>query len=331
MTEWVELERGWRGLRLRSDQVDVVLLPDKGCDVYQWVDRASGTDVLFKTPWGLPDRTPPGWAADSQAAWLAAYPGGWQLLCPNGGTETDAPDGGRWGFHGEACLVSWQVDASSNDRAELSTRLFTAPLRLHRTLRLTGRTLTIEESVTNTSPDSLELMWSHHPAFGAPFLDDDCVIDTGARTIVADDEAPGTVLAPGSKHTWPHATDTTGAKVDLSKVPGPDGRLDHMAYLTDFDSGWFSITNPRLGIGVRLSWPLDVFPHAWFWQEVHSKPGFPWWREAYVAAIEPASTIPGQGLENARAKGGVPVRLAGGETRTALVEAELFSTEERQA
>lgn len=328
--ERTELGRGWQGLSLRTDEVDVVLLPEKGCDIYSWTDRASGTDVLFKTPWGLPSRTP-SWAPDSQAAWLAAYPGGWQLLCPNGGAETEAPGGGRWGFHGEACLVAWQVDGSGMDGgtawAELSTRLLTAPLAIRRRIELTGRTMTIEESVTNTSPDDLECMWSHHPAFGAPFLDGDCEITTGARTLVADDVAPGTVLSPGSRHSWPKATDAGGAEIDLSVVPGPDESLDHLAYLTDFDDGWFAITNHRLGLGVRLRWPLDVFPRAWFWQEVHSGAGHPWWRQAYVCAIEPASTIPAQGLAVAKGKGGEPVRLAGGETRTAVIEAELFNEE----
>lgn len=329
-TGWRELDRGWRGLALETESVEVVLLPDKGCDVYSWTDRRSGIDVLFKTPWGLPDRTGRMWTDGSSAAWLAGYPGGWQVLCPNGGAETQAPGGVRWGFHGEACLVSWVLDNVGDDGttawAELSTRLFTAPIAMRRRLRLHGRTLTLEESVTNTSPDPIEVMWSHHPAFGAPFLDGGCRIACGARTVVADDEAPGTMLAPGGRSSWPLAATAGGDQVDLSRVPGPEDNRAHLAYLTDFGDGWCTITNPRLGLGVGLRWPLDVFSHAWFWQEAHSTPGHPWWRQAYVAAIEPASTIPAQGLEAARRKGGRPLRLAGQQTRTAVIEGVLFST-----
>jgi hypothetical protein len=165
-------------------------------------------------------------------------------------------------------------------------------------------------------------MWSHHPAFGAPFLSPDCVITTGARTLVADDEAPGTLLAPGSVHPWPKASTSDGAALDLSVLPpAPAAQL---AYLTDLDEGWFAITNRRLGLGVGMRWPAEVFGHAWFWQELHAGPGYPWWREAYVCAIEPAATFPGQGIEAARRKGSGPLRLAGGECREVTLEAVLF-------
>ena len=326
---WRDLDRGWRGLALETGHAELVLLPGKGCDLYAWVDRGTGVDVLFKTPWGLPDRASCTWTDGSEAAWLARYPGGWQVLCPNGGAETEAPGGVRWGFHGEACLVSWTVENADSDGttawAELSTRLYSAPVALHREIRLRDRTLTLRETVTNTSPDPLDVMWSHHPAFGAPFLDGGCRLASGARTIIADDASPGTLLAPASRHDWPTAVTAGGDPLDLGQLPGPEQHRAHLAYLTDFTDGWFAITNPRLRLGVRLRWPLDVFPHAWFWQEVHSTPGHPWWREAYVAAVEPATTIPAQGLALARSKGGRPLRLAGGESRTAVIEGELFT------
>jgi hypothetical protein len=324
---WRELARGWRGLVLRSEHVEVVLLPAKGCDVYSWTDLATGVDVLFKTPWGLPPATP-GASADSMTAWLERYPGGWQVLCPNGGDETEAPGGVRWGFHGEACLVPWEVTGTGvvGDAAwaELGTRLHRAPLRLRRRVSVSGRLLTIEESVTNESPDQVELMWSHHPAFGAPFLDGGCVIATGASTVLADDEAPGTALAPGSRHRWPVAATEDGADLDLSVVPDPAAARSHLAYLTGFDEGWFAITNERLGLGAGLRWPVEVFPHAWFWQEVHATPGYPWWRQVYVCAVEPATTEGGHGVAAARRKGLSLLRLAGGQTRSVLLEAVLF-------
>jgi hypothetical protein len=319
--EWVDLPRGWRGLALRSGDVEVVLLPEKGCDIYSWTDRASGVDVLFKTPWGLPPRAPDP-AADSETAWLSRYPGGWQVLCPNGGAEATAPGGVRWGFHGEACLVPWEVVDAGPDFAELTVRLHRAPLRLRRVLTLSERLLTVEESVTNTSPDAIELMWSHHPAFGAPLVGPDCVITTGARTVLADDEAPGTLLAPGSRHPWPEACAAEGARLDLSRLPAAPA--SQLAYLTDFDTGWFAISNPRLGLGAGMRWPTEVFGHAWLWQELRSSPGYPWWREAYVCAVEPATTIPARGMDVARSTGSGPLALAGGETRAVTLQAVLF-------
>ena len=45
-----------------------------------------------------------------------------------------------------------------------------------------------------------------------------------------------------------------------------------------------------------LVWPKAVFPYAWFWQEMHASPGFPWYGEVYVMAIEPFTSMPGHGL-----------------------------------
>ena len=44
-------------------------------------------DVLFKSPWGT--RSPGPWlrAASSMERWVEAFPGGWQVLLPNGGEE----------------------------------------------------------------------------------------------------------------------------------------------------------------------------------------------------------------------------------------------------
>ena len=51
---------GWRTVQLRSDAIEVTVLPAKGADIYALVDLATGIDPLFKTPWGLqPPGSPP--------------------------------------------------------------------------------------------------------------------------------------------------------------------------------------------------------------------------------------------------------------------------------
>jgi hypothetical protein len=310
-------------LVLSNRHIEVTILPDKGADIYALVDRRTGVDVLFKSPWGL--RSPGPWlrAASTMERWVEAYPGGWQLLLPNGGDE--CTEGGvTWGYHGEAALVPWQVLGRAEQAATLETELFSVPLRVHREFLLDGPVLRLTETVTNTSPTGLEVMWSHHPAFGAPFLDRGCLLSAGATSVLADDEAPGTLLAPGSRHGWPVARTAAGGDLDLRMIPGPDDSRAVLAYLGDFTSGYFAITNPRLRLGVGLRWPLDPFGHAWLWQEVTSGEGWPWYRRAYAVAVEPASTIPGHGMSAARAKGYPGVRFAAGQARQVVLEAVLF-------
>jgi hypothetical protein len=316
-----ETTRGsWSALELASDAITVTLLPEKGCDVVELVDRASGVDVLLRTPWAYGHRGVH--APSSFEAWLSAYPGGWQLILPNGGDAT-VEHGVEWGFHGEAALVPWQVEERGPARAVCSTTLVTAPLDLRRTVTLDGPVLRIVEQVANGGDEQLEVMWGHHPAFGAPFLEPGCTIDTSARTFTADDRAPGAGLAPGVTSEWPRAALESGGTLDLSVVPADGEARAVLGYLGGFEHGSYRIANARLGLEVELRWPLELFPCAWFWQELRASGGYPWYRRLYTTAVEPSTTWPGQGLANVRAKGGVPLTLGPGETRTATVEAEL--------
>ncbi len=313
----------WSALELTNDELSVTVLPEKGCDILELVDRRSGIDVLFKAPWGYGRR--PLYAPSSFAAWLESYPGGWQVLLPNGGDAT-IEHGVEWGFHGEAGTIEWTVEDVTAQAARFSVSLITAPLSVERRVSLDRNVVRVEERVTNHGEDEIEVMWGHHPTFGAPFLESGCTIATSARTFTADDTAPGAGLEPGLRSPWPRATLESGGSIDLSVVPGPDEPRAVLGYLGDFEDGSYTITNPRLGLAVTVRWPLEVFPHAWFWQELHATPGYPWFRRAYTTAIEPNTTIPAQGISRARAKGGVPLRLEAGGTREVTLEAELDAT-----
>jgi len=312
-----------RAITLRNDQLEVVVLAGKGADIYSLIDRRTGIDVLFKSPWGI--RASGAWAraTTSIETWVESYAGGWQLLLPNGGDECQQR-GVTWGYHGEAALVPWTVLDQSEASATLETRLMSVPLHVVRELTLSGSVLRVRETVTNESDEEVEVMWSHHPAFGAPFLDEHCVVAAGCRTVLADDRAPGTLLAAGSRHEWPVVVSVAGDTVDLRSIPSSSEPRAVFGYLFDFDQGFFSITNPTLGLGVGLRWPLDIFDKAWLWEEMNSTPDWPWFRRAYVLAIEPASTMPGQGMENARAKGQSGVILGARCSREVVLEMVLF-------
>jgi Domain of unknown function (DUF4432) len=312
-----------RLLTLESDELTVTLLPDKGADIYEIIDRSSGVDVMLKSPWGVVE--PGRWlrAASSMQRWMEAYPGGWQVLLPNGGDEC-VENGTLWSYHGEAALTAWTVAEHDGQRATLHAQLFSVPLQIRRELEVEGPRLRLREWVENVADDSLEVMWSHHPAFGAPFLEAGCLLSTGFRRVVADDLSPGTLLAPGSEHSWPLAHTTSGEVLDLRMVPGPQDTRAVLAYLTDLAEPYFALTNPRRELGVAFHWSGDVFPHAWLWQEVHSGTGWPWYRRAYALAVEPATTFPGHGMTHARATGHPGITFAPRQTREVSIEVTMF-------
>jgi len=312
------LGRTLRALRLSNDLLSTTLLLDKGADIYRLVYKPKDLDVLWKSPWGLKEPAR-GFdsAVDSMTAWLEAYAGGWQVLFPNGGFA-NRYKGVELGYHGEASMKAWDyealVDSASVLEVKLRLRLSRSPYSIERWLRLEEGSpcLQIRERVSNHAGEAMDCMWSHHPAYGAPFLSEHCVIDTDARSLVSDDQYEGAAnpLTPGKAYAWPLAGD-----LDLSTIPAPDQPRDLLAYLKDFESGWYSITNRQLGFGIGFTWDKTVFPYAWFWQELNSSPGFPFYKCSYVIAIEPASSIPGHGLSAVMAKTGAHLTLQPGESR----------------
>lgn len=263
-------------LVLRSRDLEAVVLPGKGADVYSLVDRATGVEVLYRSPWGWrdPASVPP--MGSSEADWLARYPGGWQLLVPNAGPERDY-DGARRGFHGEAATVAWTVAEHTTDTARLTTDLTSAPLHVEREFVADGTDFRVTTRLRNLSAFPVPVMYVEHAGFGAPFLDGRCRLDTGARTVAA---------ATGYDEID-----------DVTVLPGPGEGRSSFAGLTGYDDAWISIASPSAGFGLRLSWDARVLPHAWLWQEAGGVTGYPWFGRAYVVGIEPANVLPDDGLD----------------------------------
>lgn len=319
--------RGWDVVRLSSADISVDVLPGKGGDILAVRDIASSVNVLWTTPWGLRSKGAVPTAGDSLTTFIENYPGGWQTLFPNGGTATDE-QGVQLGFHGEAAVVPWdweEVAADSGVAVVLRTCLVRSPFRLERRVEVVGSSVTVTESFTNESRVVQQAMWSHHPAFGAPFLDGGCRLEAGARTFLSDDgyDTPNGDLAAGISSQWPGAKAKDGSTRDLRVVPVDGGAVDRFGYLLDFYEPWYAITNPALGLTATVRWDGETFPYAWLWCEAGGSAGFPWHQRAYVLAVEPAASYPGSGLQVAREKTGTAVDFAPGETRTAFVSMEL--------
>lgn len=315
---------------LRSAELELRAVPGRGADIVDLKERSSGASLLYRSPWTAPGASGAsaaqrrsGWAPDSHSWWMSQYPGGWQVLCPNAGQEREAA-GTTWGFHGEASVVPWAVLSQKPAAASFAVELATAPVRIVRDLALAGPVLRLRETVTNTGSVSLDVMWVHHPAFGAPLIGGGTIIRTGASTLLADQSEPGTVLVPASEHRWPLAHDTAGQRLELDRIPGPGENRSVFGCLTDFASPYFAIVNPALGLGVRMRWTPEAFPHAWFWQDLGGSAGYPWYGRAHVMAIEPANVIPGSGGTGPRRRG-VGRKLVPGESWQAEIELTVAS------
>ncbi len=298
-------------VELASETLRVAILPVAGAAVHAIVDRETGVDLLWKTPWQ--GAWEPGASGTSRDRWVGAALGGWQLLLPNAGDE-GLEQGRVWGFHGEAGLRAWSVDAQAPDRLDVSLALDTAPLAVRRAYRLDGDTLSITTGVSNRSGDEVEFLWGEHPAFSEAFASG-ATLEIDARTVSVH-LATNAPVAAGDHLRW---ADVGGPDGTLRTMPGPDARRQLLAYLDGLDTGTYRLSNAALGVAVRMDWPLDLFPCVWLWQEFAATAEAPWDGRTYAVGIEPQVAFPAVGMTEIRRRGGRGLRLPAGDTLSATV------------
>lgn len=297
-------------IALRSAQLEAVITPERGADVRQLTDRASGTPVLAVSPTAAANvpRLP---SSPSMVAGLNGYPGGWQLMAPNAGPEREYR-GVLLGFHGESCLAEWTVLQERGDQCRLEAHLVTAPLHLVRDITLDGPELRITDTVTNLSPDPYSTRLLQHPALGAPFLDEHSYLVTSAATMITDADAPGT-LTGADEVAAPGDLVAPGPVPGSLALPGPGSRDALFATLADFENPEATFYSPTRGFGMRLRWDADVLPYAWFWVEANATTDWPWFRRMFAIAVEPANVVAGApGVAGRFQRAGTGTEIAGG-------------------
>lgn len=322
--------QGWRAVRLSNAAIEVTVLPDKGADIYEFVDRSTSIDVLMKTPWGLqPPGSQPrrGSGADK---FLHNYEGAWQELFPNTGNSCRCRDL-EIPLHGEVAILPWALSVEQESQNEiricLAVECRQLPLTLTRRMRLSGSSpvLTIEETVRNLSDRKVSFVWGHHPVLGAPFLEAGCRV-TVDRCTVHTPEVPfdprNVSYACGQRAPWPYIRRIDGQQVDLRSVPGPDANTHDHACLTDLERGWIEVENPRLGRAFSLEWDPGVFRWVNNWRPFGGSHAAPL-EGVYGIALEPWSAR--ANLADAMATGSA-LSLEGGATLSTCLTAALRIT-----
>lgn len=294
---WIQVTDEVAAVRLVTDQLSVDVLPANGGDVYSVVDRATGIDLLWKAPWGT--GLSPDASSTSGDRWLTRTWGGWQLLLPNTGDE--AQEGGHvWGFHGEAGLRAWTVNAAATDELDLQVDLETAPLDVRRLYRLDGPMLSVTTTVRNRSDEPVEFLWGEHPTYGEAFATG-ATLEIDAHSLAVE-IAAGLDVAAGDMIVWPGPVRDGEGRLD--RVPPRTSRRFLFGFLDGLSAGTYRLRNERLGLSVVVSWPIETFPCVWLWEELTATDAAPWGGEAYAVGIEPQAAYPAVGMTELRRRGG---------------------------
>jgi hypothetical protein len=309
----------------------VVVLVDKGADIYEFTHKPTDTEMLWRSPWGVrdPRRFLPTTGAPA-GSWLDTYEGGWQTVLPAGGYPCTYA-GADLGLHAEVNTMPWDAVITEDTAQRVSLKCWARgsrmPFSVQKTLTITHGVPALEmvETVTNEGEESAQCVWGQHIALGGELLDESCVISLPGGRIInhAEEYAPTNRLKAGHESPWPFTQGKKGERIDMRSIPPKSARLNDQSYFTDLPEGWYGLTNKRLKIGFGFIFPKDVFKYTWYWQMFGGGTGYPWYSRTYNIGLEPFTSYPNAGLE-AAIKNGTALKFAPGQSVTARMQAVIF-------
>jgi hypothetical protein len=129
-------------------------------------------------------------------------------------------------------------------------------------------------------------------------------------------------LPRDTTYEWP-ICETPGGDVDLRQFPAKDERVHDLVAFADLDEGRYEMLNPEIKLGVSVEFPHDLFEYVWYWQAFGGFEGAPYFGRNYTASLEPCTSIPNAGLEEA-IENGTANSLAPDEAVTATLELRTF-------
>jgi hypothetical protein len=291
---------GHRAVAMENEKLRITVLADKGTDIYEFLYKPRDVDYMWRTWAGLRERahflpTSP----RSAGPHTDFYEGGWQELFPNCGALS-MHQGTEIGQHGEVLLLPWRYSITKDEEDEIEVqfdvRTVRTPFHLVKTLSLSRNqsVLRIRERVTNESGQEVDFTWGHHPAFGWPFVDENCRVDLPPCRIrtFAEYSPENSRLKSELSSEWPLAQSPDGNEVDLSRIPGPDVAAQDMVFLEDITDGWYAVTNTSMKVGFAMRYPAAIFKVLWYWQVYRGGKDYPWWSSTYNIALEPCASLP---------------------------------------
>ena len=301
---------GQRAVVLQNEVLRVTVLAGRGADIVEFLYKPLDVDFMWANPNGpvKEDASLP--PQEALKAFNHYYSGGWQELFPHGSRSVESY-GTDFYLHGEVWGLPWDVrieeDTPERIAVTFTCRTRQTPFVLERRMTLTSGSpvVQLDETAHNFGRRGLDIMWGHHPAFGAPFLSRDCRLYANAKT-----------LNVNLKHrtTWPIG-EYEGKREDYSRCLAPRSGKGRMLYLEDLNEGWYALVNPKLKVGFGMRWNKRQFPVVWIWQEAGGKQS-PFFGNGYATAVEPFSHLP-----FARERKEKLMRVPAGKSITARFEA----------
>jgi len=299
-------------IRIENDFLSLLVLPQLGAKIYQFVHKASGTNLLWNNPRLAPQPLHYGMKFDD------TWSGGWDELIPND-VPVPFPNGDVLPDHGEVWSQAseWRILSQSEEEVSVSFASLgrVLPTRFEKVISLrAGESLArLHYSYANQGPKPIQFVWNIHPPMT---ISTATRLDLPARRGFL--EAWGNdQFAAGLEYEWPYAIDRKGRTVDLRTIPPPSEAIADFHYLPDVAEGWYAVTDTEKQVGFGMVFPISVLPHLWLFRTIGG------WRGLNTLIVEISSGYPTD-LRDA-IKGGHCGVVAPGEAMHAEVLAVAYS------
>jgi hypothetical protein len=294
-----------RVIRLENPRMHADILPDFGAKIWSLVDKATGTEWIWRNPHVGLQRP------HESAGYDDHWSGGWEELFPN-----DAEcsfQGRRLPDHGEWWSRAW--DCEETERcAQMTLRTASVPAYCEKTVSMDPEAarMDIRYRIRNLDDKPLRFLFKQHlPIAVTPHHR----LELPGGTVLPIEEGFGTRIVSGGGFTWPLAPGPEGRRVNLEELPSPEHKHRDFLCVRDLPAGWCGVRDSRTGRRIRLHFPLHVFPFTWLFMT------FGGWRDLYTVVLEPCTNMPkdlGAALKN-----GTCAELLPGGTLECQVSVEL--------
>ena len=273
--------QGLQTVRMENDCLSLVIFPQLGAKIYEFVHKASGTNLLWTNPRLAPGPLHYGMKFDD------TWSGGWDELIPND-IPIQLPTGDVLPDHGEVWSQAsdWHVVSQSDEEITISFVHLgrVLPTRFEKVISLrAGESFArVHYSYANQGPKPIHFVWNIHPPMA---ISTATRLDLPARRGFLESWS-NEQFAAGLEYEWPYAVDRSGRKIDLRIVPSPTEVVADHHYLPDVAEGWYAVTDTTKQVGFGMVFPTNVLPHLWLFRAIGG------WRGLNTLIVEISTGYP---------------------------------------
>jgi len=315
---------GYRAIILENEKIRTTFLLDKGTEIIELNQKETDTDFIWRSPQGLSCLKKVQFARKDYHILTDTYTGGWFECFPNVG-EPCSYKGALIPHYGEVMYLPWEYTVLEDNPEQVSLKCF---VRTTKTPFISEKvftvksgipTLFIEQKITNIGREDMEFQWGHHVNFGAPFIDENCIIEMPVSEAKVSYSAPGSRFDQDIKGIWPFLKGKDGKDIDIRKVQPENSGICEVIDLSNLEEGRTCVQNLKKRVGIELTWDINAFKHNVIWHVANGDTGYPRYGNTYVLGFVPRNDTV-WGLEASSNSGNCPV-IKAGETKTAWINA----------